>query len=208
MGCTPEQGDDCDCEAHEKPVHEVELDNFQLGQYEVTQEQWEAVMGETPSFFDDCPLCPVERVGWHDVQEFISKLNEYTGKSYRLPTEAEWEYAARGGEDYKFAGSDTLFKVAWHDLYGNQTHPVGTKQPNGYGLYDMSGNVWEWCHDKYAKDYYAISPRNNPKGPAYGDEFVLRGGSFADDSIKCRVAFRTHANAQGISRTQGFRLAH
>ncbi|WP_282776075.1 formylglycine-generating enzyme family protein, partial [Phaeodactylibacter xiamenensis] len=170
MGCTAEQGSDC--WSREKPAHRVELSSFSIGKYEVTQAQWEAVMGSNPSGFSSCGSCPVENVSWNDVQDFIVKLNRMTGGNYRLPTEAEWEYAARGGNrsrGHKYSGSDNLGSVGWYrDNSDKKTHPVGKKTPNELGLYDMSGNVWEWCSDWYDKDYYSSSPARNPKGPGGG----------------------------------------
>ena len=162
----------------EKPVHEVCVSDFLMGKHEVTQGQWKKIMGHNPSHYYDCgDDCPVENVSWNDVQEFIAKLNSLTGKKYRLPTEAEWEYAARsGGKQEKYSGGNDFDDVAWV----KQTRSVGQKQANGLGLYDMSGNVWEWCSDWYASDYYRKSPRENPSGPSSGSRRVSRGGSYYD----------------------------
>ena len=164
----------------EEPVHQVRISKaFEMGKYPVTQAQWEAVMGGNPSHFKGADR-PVETVSWDDVQEFLKKLNAGgDGHLYRLPTEAEWEYAARAGT--KSDSSAELDAVAWY--YGNseaQTHPVGQKQPNAWGLYDMLGNVWEWCRDWYSQDYYRNSPTVDPPGPPSGSQRVLRGGSWSD----------------------------
>jgi formylglycine-generating enzyme required for sulfatase activity len=152
MGDTDGQGGD-----NEKPVHNVTLRDFYIGKYPVTQKQWVQVMGSNHSNFKGDDL-PVEQVSWNNVQEIIKELNAKTGKKYRLPTEAEWEYAARGGnksKGYKYSGSNDIDKVAWYaDNSGNKTHPVGTKAPNELGIYDMSGNVWEWVNDKYGGKYW------------------------------------------------------
>ena len=165
----------------ETPVHTVTLSDFKIGKYEVTQKQWHDVMGTNPSYFTGNDL-PVEHVSWNDVQTFITKLNEQTGNTYRLPTEAEWEYAARGGisaSSTSCAGSNTIGDVAWYyDNSGSETHTVGTKQANELGIYDMSGNVWEWCNDWYGSDYYSSSPQNNPQGSSTGSYRVKRGGSW------------------------------
>ncbi len=155
-GCYQMGGTFVDKVRKEELSHEVCLDNFYIGKYEVTQGQWKAIMGNNPSKFDECgDNCPVEQVSWNDIQDFINKLNNKTGKNYRLPTEAEWEYAARsGGKNEKYSGSNNVDSVAWYDKNsGNKTHPVGQKKPNGLGLYDMSGNVWEWVNDKYGSGY-------------------------------------------------------
>ncbi len=165
----------------EKPIHEVCVGDFYIGKFPVTQKQWQKVMGNKPSYFKGDEL-PVEQVSWDDVQEFITKLNRQTGKAYRLPTEAEWEYAARsGGKAEKWAGANIeseLSDYAWgYENSGRKTHPVGQKKPNGLGLYDMAGNVCEWVQDWYDKDYYKKSPKGNPKGPKKGTVKALRGGS-------------------------------
>ncbi len=206
IGATSEQGSDAD--TNEKPVHSVTLSHFYMGKYEVTQGQWKAVMGSNPSNFTGDDNLPVERVSWKDVQEFIQKLNALTGKTYRLPTEAEWEYAARGGkksQGYKYAGSNTINKVAWYEKNsGYKTHPVGQKQPNELGLYDMSGNVSEWCQDWYGS--YSSFAQTNPTGPTSGSYRVLRGGSWGSDAGDCRVAYRNNLNPSIRNNHYGFRL--
>ena len=184
-----------DGELDERPVHRVCLDEFRIGRFEVTQAQWIKVMGENPSEFA-CPDCPVEGVSWIDAQEFIEKLNLAGGGGYRLPTEAEWEYAARsGGRKERFAGTSDASKIgefAWHDANsGGRTHPAGQKKPNGLGLYDMSGNVWEWASDCYGEGYYLISPVGNPKGPETCTSRVLRGGSWYRDPADLRASLRS-----------------
>lgn len=207
MGCTKEQGD---CQENEKPVHEVRLSDFSIGQYEVTQEQWQAVMGSNPSHNKNCKLCPVENVSWNDIQDFIKKLNKQTGKNFRLPTEAEWEFAARGGKEskgFKYAGGDVVDEVAWYNGNSdNKTHPVGKKKANELGLYDMSGNVWEWCADWYDGNYYAKSPADNPQGPSTGTYRVYRGGSYFSDPIHCRPAYRGYWLPDHRCNDIGFRL--
>ena len=179
----------------EKPVHRVTLtNNYYVGKYEVTQALWQAVMGSNPSNFKGDAL-PVEQVSWNDCQDFISKLNAMTGKRFRLPTEAEWEYAARGGKKsrgYLFSGSITLGDVAWYkENSGSKTHVVGTKQPNELGIYDMSGNVWEWCQDWY--DSYSSSPQTNPTGAVRGSDRVNRGGSWGNSAGYCRTSCRINS---------------
>ena len=190
----------------EKPVHSVTLSNYYIGQTEVTQELWQAVMGSNPSYFKGAKN-PVNNLSWNDCQEFISKLNRLTGGSFRLPTEAEWEYAARGGNKsrgYKYSGSDYLGSVAWHQ--GNsrrKVHTVGRKSANELGLYDMSGNVSEWCSDWYGS--YSSSSQTNPTGASSGSGRVLRGGSYYFEESNCRSANRS--NFDPTSRF-GFRLAY
>ncbi len=197
----------------EKPVHTVCVDDFYIGKYEVTQGEWKAVMGSNPSHFNKCgDNCPVEKVSWNDVQEFITKLNKFTGKTYRLPTDAEWEYAARsGGKDEKYAGTSSLAKLkdyAWfRDNSKEKTHPVGLKNPNGLGIYDMNGNVSEWVNDR-AEDvnYYEISPRVNPQGPSSGSHRIVRGGSWFNFSRGVRTTARIDALPDRRSSGTGFRL--
>ena len=188
MGATADQGSDAYDE--EKPAHQVTLSSFYICKHEVTQEEWEAVMGSNPSNWKGKRL-PVERVSWEECQTFISKLNSITGNQYRLPTEAEWEYAARGGNrsnGYKYSGSNTLGNVAWYDYNsGDKTHEVMTKSPNELGLYDMSGNVMEWCSDWFGG--YLSSDQTNPKGASSGSYRVIRGGSWDDSARCCRVSY-------------------
>lgn len=197
-----------DGEADEKPVHEVCVDDFSMGKYEVTQGQWKAIMGNNPSYFKDYgDTCPVEKVSWNDIQDFIQKLNSRTGKRYRLPTEAEWEYAARsGGKNEKYAGTnDNLDDYAWYTSNsGSKTHPVGQKRPNNLGLYDMSGNVWEWVQDWYDAGYYKNSPKNNPQGPSSGTSVVLRGGSWYDSPGFVRASYRLIGYPSGRFLSGGF----
>jgi len=206
MGCTSEQGSDCYND--EKPSHTVSLSSFYIGKYEVTQAQWRALMGTSPSYFSGCDNCPVENVSWNDVQQFIQKLNQQTGKRYRLPTEAEWEYAARGGNKsrgFKYSGSNDIGAVAWYDgNSGNKTHPVGQKSFNELGIYDMSGNVWEWCSDWEAS--YSSSPSSNPQGPSTGSSRVLRGGGWCSIPRNCRVSIRYSNGPDVWSNFYGFRL--
>lgn len=169
------------CFEDEKPAHRVSLSAYQIGKYEVTQADWRDIMGSNPSFHKDCDDCPVENVSWSDVQDFLKKLNaRYPGKNYRLPTEAEWEYAARGGAKsggYSFAGSNNLSTIAWYRVNsGDKTHPVGNKLPNELGLFDMSGNVWEWCSDRYGN--YRADLQTNPRGSTQGQSRVGRGGAW------------------------------
>ena len=191
MGATPEMENPYDSE---KPVHRVTLtNNYYIGKYEVTQALWQAVMGSNPSGFKGDNL-PVEEVSWNECQDFISKLNAMTGKRFRLPTEAEWEYAARDGNKsrgYQYSGSNTLGDVAWYS--GNsssRTHAVGTKQPNELGIYDMAGNVWEWCQDWYGS--YSSSPQTNPTGAVYELYPVYRGGSWNSSARDCRTSYREY----------------
>lgn len=206
MGCTPEQQP---CDSEEKPAHSVRLNSYFIGQHEVTQAQWRALMGDNPSSFAGCDQCPVEQVSWNDVQEFLQRLNARTGQRYRLPTEAEWEFAARGGnkrQGYQFAGSSSLAAVGWYsENAGGKTHPVGEKLANELGLYDMSGNVWEWCQDWYGT--YPSSAQTNPAGPGTGTLRVYRGGSWVYDPQNCRVSNRLGGSPTDRYGVVGFRLA-
>ena len=193
MGATSEQGSDADND--EKPVHNVTLSDYYIGETEVTQELWQAVMGSNPSKFSGSQR-PVESVSWNDCQKFITKLNNLTGKNFRLPTEAEWEYAARGGnksKGYKYSGSNTIDDVAWYQSNSSsRTHDVKTKQVNELGIYDMSGNVYEWCQDWYGS--YSSSSQINPTGPTSGSYRVIRGGSWNGSAERCRVSNRSINN--------------
>ena len=197
-------------DSDEKPVHEVRVGSFSIGQTEVTQELWEAVMGSNPSKFKGNKR-PVEMVSWNDCQTFITKLNQLTGKTFRLPTEAEWEFAARGGvqsKGYTYSGSNSIEDVAWYTSNsGSTTHEVATKAPNELGLYDMSGNVWEWCQDWYGSDYYSTSVVNNPTGPSSGSRRVGRGGCWRNLATYCRVANRDYYSPTGTYSFLGLRLA-
>ncbi len=189
MGATPEMKYPYE---NEKPVHQVTLtNNFYIGKYEVTQALWQAVMGNNPSMNKGLNL-PVECVRWDDCQEFINKLNNMTGREFRLPTEAEWEYAARGGKKskgYQYSGSDDVYDVAWYETnVKEKSHPVGTKAPNELGIYDMAGNVAEWCQDKFGN--YKNSPQTNPTGTQKGKNRVTRGGSWFDIPRYCRSSCR------------------
>ena len=189
MGATSEQGSDA--EDDEKPTHSVTVSDFYICKYEVTQTLWKEVMGNNPSSWKGDNL-PVENVSWDDCQDFIRKLNTLTGKNFRLPTEAEWEFAARGGNKsrgYKYAGSNNIGDVAWYDgNSGNKTHVVGTKSPNELGIYDMSGNVYEWCQDWYGD--YSSASQTNPTGASNGSYRVLRGGSWYNIARFCRSSNR------------------
>ena len=206
MGATPEQGSEAF--SGEKPVHSVTLSSYHIGETPVTQALWKAVMGSNPSGFKGDNL-PVEKVSWNDCQEFIQKLNQLTGKKFRLPTEAEWEYAARGGKHhspYKYAGSNSLDEVAWNEgNSGGATHSVKTKKPNALGIYDMSGNVWEWCEDWYGA--YSGSAQTDPKGPASCSDRVLRGGSWYSGAGRCRVSRRGSNTPDCRYLNHGFRLS-
>ena len=221
MGCTSEQGYDCD--NNERPTHQVTLSDYYIGKYQVTQEQWIAIMGSNPSYFKGDNF-PVEQVSWHDIighlgkyevingiryyeNGFIYKLNAATGKKYRLPTESEWEYAARGGNQskgFKYSGSNNANDVAWY-FTQNGTRPVGTKQANELGIYDMSGNVSEWCSDWHGN--YTDTSKNNPTGPSNGLHPVARGGSWLYGERLSRVSARFQHNQFSRIYDFGFRLA-
>ena len=208
MGATAEQASDA--YSDEKPTHQVTLSSYYIGKTEVTQELWQAVMGSNPSGFSGANL-PVEKVSWEDCQIFIAILNELTGKYFRLPTEAEWEYAARGGsksQGYKYSGSNTVDDVAWYPSNSSsKTHPVATKAPNELGIYDMSGNVLEWCRDWYSSSYYSSSSQYNPTGPASGSRRVYRGGSWGSSARLCRVSYRDYNGPSYRFYNLGLRLA-
>ena len=198
MGCTSEQGSGCWND--EKPTHSVTLNDYYIGETEVTQALWKAVMRSNPSSWKGDNL-PVEGVSWEDAQTFIRKLNQMTGKTFRLPTEAEWEYAARGGNKsrgYKYSGGNDISDVAWYERNsgpnwydgnrGAKTHAVKNKRANELGLYDMSGNVWEWCSDWYGS--YESYSQTNPEGPSIGPNRVMRGGGWSFSAWDCRVSHR------------------
>ena len=205
MGATPEQ--DSDAYSDEKPVHSVTLSSYYIGKTEVTQALWKAVMGTNPSCFKGNNL-PVECVSWNDCQKFIRKLNALTGQHFRLPTEAEWEFACRGGNNsrgYKYSGSNYIDNVAWYwDNSGKKTHPVATKLPNELGIYDMSGNVWEWCSDWY--DKYSSGAQTNPKGPYDGSYRMVRGGSWYFGEVNCSSFLRSFNGPGGRYYYYGLRL--
>lgn len=207
MGATPEQGTDADARTNERPVHSVTLNTYYIGTNKVTQALWEAVMNNraASSKFGDLP---VKCVSWDDCQLFISRLNALTGRDFRLPTEAEWEFACRGGnksQGYKYSGSNDLNSVAWYgDNSCFQTHPIGQKRENELGIYDMSGNVWEWCSDWYGG--YSSQPQHNPTGPPSGTERVCRGGSSYSAAMKCRTTYRRHKEPTESNHIVGLRL--
>ena len=206
MGGTSEQGSDA--ESYEKPTHSVTLSSYYICKYEVTQALWRAVMGSNPSEFKGDNL-PVECVSWNDCQTFINRLNSYTGRNFRLPTEAEWEFAARGGNysrHYKYSGSNYIGDVAWYgDNSGDRAHPVGTKQANELGLYDMSGNVCEWCSDWYGT--YSSYSQTNPTGPDSGSYCINRGGAFAYGASRHRSTDRNYSTPDTHYYFLGLRLA-
>ena len=205
MGNTFNEGDD-----DEKPVHTVCLDDFYLAKYETTQGDWQRIMGSNPSSFKNGDDYPVERVSWNDVQQFIEKFNDQTDGKYRLPTEAEWEYACRErGEKVRYGmGKDTI-SYSDANYYRNvfKTTPVGSYAPNALGLYDMSGNLWEWVSDWYDSDYYKNSPKNNPQASNTGSFRVVRGGSWNSYPRYLRCASRDKNKPSDSGASQGFRLA-
>lgn len=205
MGATAEQ---TGYDSNEVPVHSVSLSDYYIGETEVTQELWVAVMGSNPSYFTRSLLNPVTNVSWNDCQEFVARLSKITGIWFRLPTEAEWEYAARGGnrsKGYKYSGGNLVDYVAWYDgNSGSATHEVATKQPNELGIYDMSGNVWEWCYDWY--DSYSLAAQNDPAGPDSGSYRVFRGGSWHINAARCRVSTRCNCHPSNRLYILGFRL--
>ena len=206
MGCK-----DDECFDNELPIHEVTLSGFYISKYVVTQKEWMAAMGSSSEHWQGDNL-PASVIGWEEAQLYISRLNAYTGKNYRLPTEAEWEYAARGGnksQGYKYSGSNNIDEVAWYVQNSlDQIHIVGQKKPNELGIYDMSGNVMEWCSDYYG--YYIDVPPMNPTGPETGPGRVLRGGYAVGFPKHCRISYRWHC-PQDMSVEKGmdgFRLVH
>ena len=206
MGATSEQGSDAD--SGDKPVHSVTLSGYYIGKTEVTQALWQAVMGSNPSDLKGDDL-PVECVSWDDCQEFIRKLHSLTGENFRLPTEAEWEFACRGGNNsrgYKYSGSNYIDDVAWYwDNSGDKTHPVATKLPNELGIYDMTGNVLEWCADWYGD--YSSGAQTNPKGPYDGSDRVARGSSSWSYASSCRSSLRDFSNPGDRYGGIGLRLS-
>jgi formylglycine-generating enzyme required for sulfatase activity len=197
-------------ESNERPVHEVCVDDFYMGKYEVTRGQWKKITGSYTPTVSLCvgDNCPVDMVNWNEIQDFISKMNSNNGGSkYRLPTEAEWEYAARSGGKYeRYSGGNDVDSVAWYNANsGEKPHAVGTKLPNGLGIYDMNGNVWEMTNDWYAGDYYSSSPRNNPTGPSSGEQRVKRGGCATGPSTNVRTTRRS-VQPPEMRGSDGFRL--
>ena len=207
MGCTADQHD---CHPDERPVHEVRVGRFEIGRHEVTQELWEAVMGENPSAFGDCLRCPVEMVSWDDVQAFLQRLNA-EGERYRMPSEAEWEYAARGGQQgrgYPYAGSEDWTAVAWFDENsGSRTQPVGTRQANELGLHDMSGNVREWVQDCWHASYDGAPDDARAREGGDCTRRVMRGGSWYGKPHHVRVANRFWYASDFRNNNLGFRIA-
>ena len=204
MGATSEMEDPWE---PEKPTHQVTLSSYYIGETEVTQALWKAVMGSNPSYFKGDDL-PVEDVSWDDCQTFISKLNALTGERFRLPTEAEWEFAARGGNQSRhtpYSGSSRIDDVAWYDdNSGYKTHPVKTKQPNELGIYDMTGNVDEWCQDGYGS--YSSYAQTNPTGASSGSYRVCRGGSWFYSPRSCRSSCRSNYAPEDSFGSLGLRL--
>ncbi len=193
-----------------RPAHEVELSDFFIGKHELTQALWHHVMNSDTSGVNYCSNCPVYDVKWEAIQVFIAKLNQLTGNLYRLPTEAEWEYAARGGQlskGYKYCGSDSVGEVAWYRPNADmKTHPVGLKKPNELGLYDMSGNVWEMCSDWYDAGFYKQSPTKNPNQTKRKRLRALRGGSWRSEEERCRARARNKDVYDHHISNGGFRL--
>ena len=195
--------------ADEKPVHRVNIGKaFALGKTEVTQDLWKAVTGDNPSRFKNCgDACPVENVSWNEVQKFIKALNAKTGIQFRLPTEAEWEYACRAGGKHAYCGSDSLDEIGWHEgNSGNSTHPVCQKQANAFGLCDMSGSVWEWVEDSYYNNYNG-APTDGTAWWGFRGMRVLRGGSWSDKAARSRASSRLMSEQLFRNRFDGFRLA-
>lgn len=198
---------------NEKPAHVVTLSDYWMGETLVTYALWKAVMGGYPSSFKGDPNCPVEQISWDDCQIFIRELNKLTGEKFRMPTEAQWEFAARGGNlgkdhHYLYAGSNQIDVVAWVEKNSNKgAHPVKELEPNELGLYDMTGNVYEWCYDWYDNGYYSDTPTNDPSGPVIGTYRVRRGGSWRELDLYCRVSCRSIGNPKSQYKGVGLRLA-
>ena len=193
-----------------QPAHQVTISKpFYMQRTEVTQAQWTAVMGSNPSHFAQCgDTCPVEQVSWNDIQVFVERLNERTSGGCRLPTEAEWEYAARSGTTGDYGNAGVLDDLGWyHANAGAKTHPAGEKVANVWGLHDMHGNAWEWVQDRFSTSYYAVSPDHDPTGPATGASRVLRGGSWLYFANFARSAYRLIFVPSHRSNDFGFRLA-
>jgi formylglycine-generating enzyme required for sulfatase activity len=216
-GCNPQTG--TTCYLNETGEHRVILNDYYIGKYEVTQELWKSVMKYNKShhqyqegFENYLKMRPVENVNWNEIQIFLQKLNELTGKKYRLPTEAEWEYAARGGSRqiiHRYSGGDNIDSVAWWHIPWviEWTRPIGTKKPNSLGIYDMSGNVAEWCSDWYNETYYQTDTLMvNPQGSQTGDKRVIRGGSCGRTEKYCRITYRFALSPDTTNTVIGFRL--
>ncbi|MDR0971200.1 MAG: formylglycine-generating enzyme family protein [Bacteroidales bacterium] len=206
MGCDIENEDDC--HKDEIPIHSVTLTNFSISKYLITQAQWKKIMGNNPSENVRGDNYPVTNVSWIDAQEFCERLSRKTGRSYRLPTEAEWEYAAKGGnksKGYKFSGSNNLDDVGWYkENSGGNKHPVGRKLPNELGIYDMSGNVWQWCNDIYGE--YSNTKQKDPTGPDLGSYRIIRGGSWGNSDAGCRNINRNYFTPSYRDASVGFRI--
>lgn len=206
MGCAGIDG--MECPGKERPVHSVTLSSFYMMKTEVTQALWREVMGNNPSKFVGCDDCPVEMISWNEIEAFIIELNNLTGKTFRLPTEAEWEYACRGGnksKGYYFSGDNKVSNTAWSvETSGEKTQPVAKLAPNELGLYDMSGNVWEWCNDWYFG--YKSAAQTDPKGSDNGLYKVVRGGAWNSNFYDCRISFRSSETPETAMESIGFRL--
>lgn len=197
----------------ETPLHEVNIESFNISKYEITQDQWNKIMKDNPSISNTgCRSCPVNNVSWEEVTAFISRLNEVSGLRYRLPSEAEWEYASKGGKNYKdfrFSGGNRVNTYAWYYRNSDQkVQPVGKLAQNALGIFDMSGNIAEWCMDWYHPNYYKNSSRNNPGGPDAGKKRIVRGGSWNDYDLNVRVSARQKLAPSAKSKEVGFRLVY
>lgn len=192
----------------EMPVHEVCVDEFWMGKYEVTQGQWKNIMGENPSNYKSGDNWPVERVTWFAVKKFVSLLSEQSDRNFSLPSEAQWEYAARsGGKDKKMLGKNDIDQTAWYKGNSGGTRRVGSKVPNGFGIYDMKGNVWEWCEDKYHKNAYSMHSLNNPIiETSSGPSRVKRGGAYSSDQSYLKPTNRSYQSAPFGRFDLGFRI--